>query len=106
MPNPPLRVYIVFPSASDTVEKNPSPVIARSSDAPVCSIGPTSKFCVIESTDDPIPTSMRGSALAEPATRSAKLAEDFLNPLVSALAMLWAVTFRPVWAFFSPLSEV
>ena len=60
--------------------KKPSPVSARSSAEPVCSTGPSAKFCVIDSTDAPIPWIMRGLVSAEPATISENSVRLRLKP--------------------------
>lgn len=77
--NEPARVYSVSPFSPDRV-KNPSPVTARSSAAPVCSSGPSEKFWEIASTEAPMPWIVRGLALADPATISENSVRPRLNP--------------------------
>lgn len=102
----PLRVNSVWPVTTFFVVKNPSPLMARSSAEPVCSIGPNAKFWLIDSTAAPIPTTSLGLVKALPTTMSANSVRLFLKPVVSALAILWLITPRSVWAFFNPLSDV
>ena len=106
MVNEPLRVNSVLPVSAARVVKNPSPLTAMSSAEPVCSIGPSEKFCAIVSSVAPIPWISRGLDSAEAPTTSAKSVRLFLKPLVSVLAMLWAMTPRSVCAFLRPLSEI
>ena len=77
--NEPARVYSV-PPFSPRIVKKPSPVIAMSSAEPVCSIGPSEKFCVIASTEEPMPWIVRGLLSADPATISANSVRPRLNP--------------------------
>jgi hypothetical protein len=88
----PLRVKLSSAEKGFSSAKNPSPSIAMSRMRPVCSTGPSAKSWVIAETVAPIPAVRRGSVGAPLATRSENCAELFLNPTVSALAMLWAMT--------------
>ena len=64
--NEPARVNCTSPVEPFLVSKKPSPLIARSSALPVCSIGPWVKFWLIESTRVPRPTVIFGSVSAVP----------------------------------------
>ena len=87
--------------------KKPSPVIATSSAEPVCSIGPSEKFCVIELTVAPMPWIILGLVSAEPATISAEFGAAALETVGFGVGdIVRDHAERSVWAFFMPLSEV
>jgi hypothetical protein len=101
-----LRVNITSSDVADLVAKKPSPVMARSSALPVCSIGPLVKSCVIESTRVPTPCESCGLLVAEAANTSSKFVRLRLKPAVSEFARLCETTSSWVWAALTPLNEV
>jgi hypothetical protein len=84
----------------------PCPLSARSRLESVNSTLPCANCCVTAATRTPLPLALFEVPCSDTANRSANSVREPLKPLVSVLAMLFAVTLRLAWEALRPESAI
>src|SRR5580704_1515930 len=86
--------------------KKPLPLTARSRLLPVESMLPWVNCCETSDTDTPLPTAVELTPCWLAENRSENSVVEDLNPVVSTLEILLAVTSKSCWAAFRPESAI